>query len=84
MPATAGCPPSEPGRAEQPRPHGDGLICRSKTSSVASWSAFGSWAFEFGVLPPLSIFKLQEGDGAGFGGGGLGHPPGRRAQPAAR
>lgn len=46
MPATAGCPCSEPrvpSCAEQPRLHEDELICLKKTSLVVSWSELCSY-----------------------------------------
>lgn len=97
VPAAAGCPRSEPcapGCAEQPRLHGDGLSCRSKTSSVVSWSAFCSLAFARSGSCLLSASSdgrrgtgqdlvAVAGDG-GCRGHGAGWPLGRRAQPAAR
>lgn len=65
-----------------PDPTGMGSSAKAKPARLLLGAPLAVGLLSFRVLPPLRIFKLQEGDGAGFGGGGLGQRvPRRRPAP---
>ena len=70
--AALGPSPARPAAWRSPDPTGTGWAAGANRLGGSLECVLQFGFREFRLLPPLSIFSLQEGDGAGLGGDGWG------------